>query len=135
MRILPTLSLLLAVLVGAGCASPPPQAEVDAAAYGPAPITFRSEVREALARKLFDPPSAQLRFGDPFRAAVENGDFGDGFGGGYATGWVVPVGVKARRADGEYSRFLPRRFFFPTGGGVFELHDEQDVIPADAGVR
>ena len=128
MRILPVIALLLAALDGCA-AAPPPQAEVDAADFGPAPLTFRSDVREVLTRKLFDPPTMQLRYGEPFRAAVESGR-ARGAGGGYAAGWVVPVGVKARRADGEYSGFVPRRFFFPAGGGVFELHDGQRVVRA-----
>lgn len=133
MRIPPVLALLLATL--AGCAAaPPPQAAVDAADFGPAPLTFRSEVRQVLTRKLLDPPTMQLRYGEPARAVVENGRSGDPrSSGGWAAGWVVPVGVKARRADGAYSGFVPRRFFFPAGGGVFELHDGQRVVRARQG--
>ena len=131
MRIYPVVALLLATL--AGCAAaPPPRAEVNAADFGPTPLTYRSDVREVLARKLFDPPTMQLRYGEPARAVVENGRSG-GAGGGWAAGWVVPVGVKARRADGDYSGFVPRRFFFPTGGGVCEVHDGQRVVRAGPG--
>ncbi len=129
MRILPALALCLGV--AAGCAAPPPPAaDIDAADFGSLPITYRSETRAALARKLFDPPTAQLRFEEPFRGVVENGDFGDGSGGGWVAGWVVPVSVKARGSGGDYSGFLSRLFFFPTGGGVFELHDGQRVVAA-----
>ena len=122
--------LLAAAVALAGCAaSPPPAAELAAADFGDAPLAYRSEVREALGRKLFDPPSALLRFGEPFRAAVKDGRSG----GGWVAGWVVPVAVKARRADGGYTGHMPRRFFYPAGGGLFELHDRQRVVPAPGG--
>ncbi|BAM05256.1 hypothetical protein [Phycisphaera mikurensis] len=118
------LPMLLLAAALAGCAAPPPpQADIDAADFGDPPITFRSQIREALGQTLYDPPTAQLRYEPPFRAVVRSG-------GGWTAGWVVPVAVKARGPRGAYSTFLPRRFFFPSGGGCFELHGGQQAVPA-----
>lgn len=128
-----SLPLVLAFALGAlsipGCATPPPsQAAVDAAPFGPAPLAHRSEIREAVSRTLANPATAQLRFEEPARAVVENGDRGDGLGGGWVAGWIVPTGVKALGTHGEYSPFLPRIYFFPAGGGVFPLRPDQRIL-------
>lgn len=128
-----SLFVLLVALATAGCATPlPSQAAIDAADFGPAPVSFRSEIREAVSRRLLHPASAQLRFAEPRRAVVENGDADNGFGGGWVAGWIVPLGVKALGADGEFTGHVPEIYFFPAGGGVFRLSPEQTILPAAA---
>ena len=107
MRILPLLCPLALLILLSGCvATAPPLSpqELSQIDYGPAPGNYEKIIKDHFAKTLFEPETAQYRFGKPFRGYQVSGPL---LGGKVLeAGYVVEVWLKAKdRAGG----FLPER--------------------------